>query len=160
MFIVGGWLTHGDSTMEARVDFVAVIEHRLISARVRGEWVRQKGKGFAPVWAPASQGSSRVGDAGGEWVGEVDGWVGEWGGGVSTKGALVSFPTLATAQFESFFGCGRAVRCLLPSGQSRFMHLVVLYGSQGAESNAEQIRLIEQVFDLASGELLLVVSLA
>ena len=78
MFIVGGWLTHGDSTMEARVDFLAVTEHRLISARVRGEWVRQKGKGFASVWAPASQGSSRVGDAGGEWVGEVDGWVGEW----------------------------------------------------------------------------------
>ena len=76
------------------------------------------------------------------------------------KGALVSLPALATAQFESFFGCGRAVRCLLPSGESRFMHLVVLYGSQGAESNAEQIRLIEQVFDLASGELLLVVSLA
>ena len=42
---------------------------------MRSEWIRLEGKGLASVWAPVSQGSSRVGVAGG-WVGEVDGWVG------------------------------------------------------------------------------------
>ena len=32
---VGGWLTHGDLALEARVDFLAVVEHRLIPTRVR-----------------------------------------------------------------------------------------------------------------------------
>ena len=40
--------------LEAQVDFVAVVEHRLIPAWVRSEW----------VWAPASQESSHVGNAG------------------------------------------------------------------------------------------------
>ena len=35
-FDVGVWLTHGDLAFEARVDFLAVVEHRLIPARVRG----------------------------------------------------------------------------------------------------------------------------
>ena len=34
---VGGWLTRGDLALEARVDFLAVVEHRLIPARVRSE---------------------------------------------------------------------------------------------------------------------------
>ena len=34
---VGGWLTHGDLALEVGVDFLAVAEHRLIPARVRGE---------------------------------------------------------------------------------------------------------------------------
>ena len=29
---VGGWLTHGDVALEARVDFLAVVEHQLIPA--------------------------------------------------------------------------------------------------------------------------------
>ena len=37
---VGGWLTHGDLALGAGVDFLAVAEHRLIPARVRGEWSR------------------------------------------------------------------------------------------------------------------------
>ena len=40
---VGVWPTHGDLAMEAHVDFLAVVEHRLISARVRGDWTRLKG---------------------------------------------------------------------------------------------------------------------
>ena len=32
--------THGDLALEAGVDFVAVVEHRLIPARVRSEWAR------------------------------------------------------------------------------------------------------------------------
>ena len=62
-------------------------------------------------------------------------------------------PTFATAQFKRFFDCGRAVRCLLPLGAGRFMHLFVLYGYQGADADAEQLALTEQLFDAALGEL-------
>ena len=33
---VGSWLTHCDFALEAAVDFLAVVEHRLIPARVPG----------------------------------------------------------------------------------------------------------------------------
>ena len=49
---------HGDLALEARVDFLAVVEHRCILARVRGEYSGLKSKGLASVWAPASQDSS------------------------------------------------------------------------------------------------------
>ena len=62
-------------------------------------------------------------------------------------------PTFATAQFKSFFDCGRAVRCLLPPGSGRFLHLFVLYGYQGADADAEQLALTEQLFDAALGKL-------
>ena len=114
VFNVGGWLTHGDVALEARLDFLAVAEHRLIPARVRSEWARLRSKGVASVWAPASQDSSHVGNAG---VGVV-----------SLRGAPLSLPTSATVQFKMFFDCGKAVRCMLPLGAGRFMHLVVLYG--------------------------------
>ena len=95
---VGGWLTHGDLALDAGVDFLAVAEHRLIPARVRSEWSRLRGKGLSSIWAPASQDSSHVGNAG---VGVV-----------SLRGAPLALPTFVTAQFKSFFDCGRAVRCL------------------------------------------------
>ena len=139
VFNVGGWLTHGDLALEDRVDFLAVVEHRLIPARVRSEWDRLKRKGLASVWAPACQDSSHVGNAG---VGVI-----------CMRGAPVALNTFATAQFKRFFDCGRAVRCLLPLGAGRFMHLVVLYGYQGADTDAEQLALTEQLFDAALGEL-------
>ena len=61
---VGVWLTHGDLAFDAGVDFLAVAEHRLILARVRSEWSRLRSKGISSVWAPASQDSSHVGNAG------------------------------------------------------------------------------------------------
>ena len=137
VFNVGGGLTHGDLALEARIDFLAVVEHRVIPARVRGEWARLKGKGVAYLWAPASQDSSHVGNAG---VGVV-----------SLRRAPISLPTSATAHCRRFFDCGRAVRCLLPLGVGRFTHLVVLYGYQGADSDAEQLALTEQLFDAALG---------
>ena len=45
------------------------------------------------------------------------------------------------------------MRCLLPLGAGRFMHLFVLYGYQGADVDAEQLALTEQLFDAALGEL-------
>ena len=139
VFNVGGWLTHGDLALETKVDFLAVVEHRLVPARVRGEWARLRARGASSVWSPASQESSHVGHGG---VGVV-----------SLKGAPLSLPTSATAQFRRFFDCGRALRCLLPVASGRFLHLVVLYGYQGADGDAEQLSLAEQLFDAALGEL-------
>ena len=51
VFNVGGWLTHGDLALEAKIDFLAVVEHRLIPAQVRGVWARLKSKGVASIWA-------------------------------------------------------------------------------------------------------------
>ena len=99
-------------------------------------------KGLSSVWAPASQDFSHVGNAG---VGVV-----------SMRGAPVAMPTFATAQFKRFFDCGRAVRCLLPLGGSRFMNLAVLYGDEGADADAEQLALTEQLFDAALPELAVV----
>ena len=65
----------------------------------------------------------------------------------------MSLPTCATAQFKSFFDCGRAARCLLPLGAGRFMHLVVLYDNLGADTDPEQLALTDQLFDAALGEL-------
>ena len=73
-------------------------------------------------------------------------------GVVSMRGAPVALPSFATAQFKRFFDCGRAVRCMFPLGFGRFMHMVVLYGYQGADTDAEQLALTEQLFDAASGE--------
>ena len=95
---------------------------------------------MASIWAPASQDdSSQVGNAG---VGVV-----------SLRSAPLSLPTFATAQFKRFLDCGRAVCCLVPLGSGRFMHLVVLYGYQCADVDAEQLALTEQLFDAALGEL-------
>ena len=135
LFNVGGWLTLGDFAFEAGADFLAFVEHRLIPA-----WVR--GGGVSSIWAPTCQDTSHVGNAG---VGVV-----------SLRGASLSLPTFATAQFQRFFDCGRAVRCLLHLGSGRFLHLVVLYGYQGADTDAEQLALTEQLFDAALAELAVV----
>ena len=46
VFNVGGWLTHCDFALDVGVDFLAVVEHRLIPAGVRGEWARLRRKGW------------------------------------------------------------------------------------------------------------------
>ena len=138
VFDVGGWLTHGDLALDAGLDFLAVTEHRLISARVRSEWARSRAKGVASIWGPASQDASHVGNAG---VGVV-----------SLRGAPLTLPTCATAQFKGFFDCGR-VRCTFPLGAGRFMHLVVLYVIRGTASDPGQLALTDQLFDAALAEL-------
>ena len=78
-------------------------------------------------------------------------------GVVSLKGAPLALPTFATAQFQRFFfDCGRAVRCLLPLGWGRFLNIVVLYGYQGSDTDAQQLALAEQLFDAALAELAVV----
>ena len=142
LFNVGGWLTHGDFASEAGAGFLDVVEHRLIPARVRGEWSWLRRSAVSSIWAPACQETSHVGNVG---VGVV-----------SLRGAPLSLPTFATAQFQRFFDCGRAVKCLLPLGRNRFLNLVVLYGYQGADADAEQLALTDQLFDAAFAELAVV----
>ena len=89
VFNVGGWLTHCDFALEAPVDFLAVVEHRLIPARARSGCNRLRTKGLASIWAPACQDSFHVGNAG---VGVV-----------SLRGAPVALPSFATSQFKVFF---------------------------------------------------------
>ena len=139
VFNVSGWLTHGDLALDAEVDFLAVTEHLLIPARVRSEWARLKARGVASVWAPASQDTSHVGNAG---VGVV-----------SLRGAPLTLPICVTAQFKAFFDCGRVIRCTLLLGAGRLMHLVVLYCYQGAVTDPEQLALTDQLFDAALAEL-------
>ena len=69
------------------------------------------------------------------------------------RGAPFSLPTSPTVQFKKFFDCGRVVSCTLPLGAGRFMHLVVLYGYQGADADPEQLAVTDQLFDAALGEL-------
>ena len=64
VFNISGWLTNGDYAIEAGVDFLVVVEHRLVSARARGECRRLRDKGISSIWAPASQEFSPVGNAG------------------------------------------------------------------------------------------------
>ena len=138
-FNVGGWLTHGDLALETKADFLAVSEHRLIPARIRGVWAELRRKGIHSVWFPASQESSQVGHAG---VGIV-----------RLKGAPVAMPTFATAAFRSFFNLGRLVRSVLPLGGGRLMHLVVVYGFQGASDDSEKLSLTNELIDAVLVEL-------
>ena len=141
-FNVGGWLTHGDTALETTADFLAVSEHRLIPARVRSEWAELRRKGIYSVWAPASQEGSHVGHAG---VGVV-----------SLKGAPISMPSFATSAFRELFELGRLVRCVLPLGNGRVMHLVVVYGYQGADDDSEKLGLMNQLVEAALCELAVV----
>ena len=139
---VGGWLTNGDFAIDIDSDFLCVTEHRLVPARVRSEWRRLRDRKISSIWSPASQELSVVGNAG---VGVI-----------SLKGAPLALPTIATPGFQRFFGLGRAVRCLVPLGCRRFMHLVVLYGYFGADSCSEKLQLTNQLFEAALGELAIV----
>ena len=109
---------------------------------MRSEWARLRGKVLATIWAPASQDSSHVGNAG---IGVL-----------SLRDAPVAMPTFATAQFKFFLSVVVPLGVSFPLVVVGFMHLVVLYGYQGANSDAEQLALTEQLFDAALGELCVV----
>ena len=66
-------------------------------------------------------------------------------GVVSLKGAPISMPSFATSAFRELFELGRLVRCVLPLGSGRVMHLVVVYGYQGADEDSEKLGLMNQL---------------
>ena len=116
---MGGWLTHGGLALETQAYFLAVVEHRLIPARVRSEWARLDSEGLVSSRAPASQESSHVGDAG---VGVV-----------STRGAPVALPTFATAQFRRF-PAGGVARLVTYGGYAEGLDQVESDDGENADS--------------------------
>ena len=52
-------------------------------------------------------------------------------------------PPLLLVPLSIFFNMGRLVRSVLPLGHGRIMHLVVVYGFQGAADDAEKLCLTE-----------------
>ena len=127
---VGGWLTSGDLAMDSCAQFLAAAEHRLIPARARSVGHRLRKAGYHSVWAPACQNSVAGGHAG---VGVV-----------SLGGAPLALPSFVTSEFQEFFKLGRVLRTTLPTGKEGVVHLFVVYGYQGAEEDAEKLRLTDR----------------
>ena len=120
---VGGWLTSGELALDSCAQFLAVAEHRLIPSRARSIGHQLRKAGHHSIWAPACQDKTAGGHAG---VGVV-----------SLGGAPLSLPSFITPQFQEFFRLGRVLRTTLPTAQGGVVHLLVVYGYQGAEEDAE-----------------------
>ena len=58
----------------------------------------------------------------------------------------LSLPTLFDPSFKEFSRIGRAMRVILPLGNGGVVHLFVIYGYQGAESDPEKLQLSEHLF--------------
>ena len=77
---------------------------------------------------------------------------------VSLRSAPISMPFIATVGFSNFFQLGRVLRCHLPVAGGRVVHLVVVYGFQGASTDSEKLRLTEKLLDAVLCELAVVAS--
>ena len=135
---IGGWLTYGDLAMDSCAQFLAVAEHRLIPARARSVGHQLRKAGFHSVWAPACQDSIPGGHAG---VGVV-----------SLSGAPLALPSFVTPEFRDFFRLGRVLRTTLPTGKGGVVHLFVVYGYQGAEEDADKLRLTDKLLQAVLAE--------
>ena len=136
---VGGWLSNGDTALESSADFLAIVEHRLIPARVRSVSNSLKiASGLVSVWAPACQDSIPGGHAG---VGVI-----------SLRGAPITLPTFYTPEFSEFYRLGRAVRVILPLANGIIAHLFVVYGYQGSCDDAHKLSLTNKLMEAVIGE--------
>ena len=135
---VGGWLTFGDLALDSCAQFLAVAEHRLIPSRARSVSHFLRRAGHHSVWAPACQDKIAGGHAG---VGVV-----------SLGGAPLSLPSFVTPQFQEFFRLGRVLRTTLPTSQGGVVHLFVVYGYQGAEEDAERLKLTDHLLQAVLAE--------
>ena len=135
---VGGWLSRGDLALESSAHFLAIAEHRLIPARARAVTTQLRQARRSSVWAPSCQDVTPGGHAG---VGVI-----------SLYGAPLSLPTLLDPSFKEFFRIGRAMRVILPLGNGGVVHLFVIYGYQGAESDPEKLQLTDRLFTAVLAE--------
>ena len=131
-------MTYGDLALDSCAQFLAVAEHRLIPARARSVGHQLRRAGFHSVWAPACQDSIPGGHAG---VGVV-----------SLGGAPLALPSFVTPEFWEFFRLGRVLRTTLPTGKGGVVHLFVVYGYQGAEEDAEKLRLTDRLLQAVLAE--------
>ena len=130
---VGGWLTSGELALDSCAQFLAIAEHRLIPSRARSVCHRLRRAGHYSVWALACQDQVAGGHAG---VGVVS-----LGGASPVSSHLLSLLTLG-----SFFRLGRVLRTTLPTGEGGVVvHLFVVYGYQGAEEDADQLKLADKL---------------
>ena len=129
---VGGWLSRGDVALESTAHFLAIAEHRLVPARARTVTTELRHARRSSVCAPSCQDVTPGGHAG---VGVI-----------SLHGAPLSLPTLFDSSFKEFFRIGRAKRVVLPLGNGGIVHLFVINGFQGAESDPEKLQLSEHLF--------------
>ena len=136
---VGGWLANCDKVLETKADFLVVTEHRLVPARTRSESKRLKAAGFYSLWTPACQESAHVGHAG---VGLV-----------ILKGASLFHAVPSTHDFRVWVRLGRVLRSVIPVGKGRVVHVVVVYGFQGADGDPEKLARTEHLFQAVMCEL-------
>ena len=139
---IGGWLTSGDLAMDSCAQFLAVAEHRLIPSRARSICHHLRRAGHHSIWARACQDKIAGGHAG---VGVI-----------SLGGAPLSLPSFVTPQFQEFFRLGRVLRTTLPTSQGGVVHLFVVHGYQGAEEDAEKLRLTDRLLQAVLAEAQLV----
>ena len=124
--------------LDSCAQFLAVAEHRLIPSRARSIGHQLRKAGHHSIWAPACQDKIAGGHAG---VGVV-----------SLGGAPLSLPSFITPQFQEFFRLGRVLRTTLPTAQGGVVHLFVVYGYQGAEEDAEKLRLTDRLLQAVLAE--------
>ena len=76
------------------------------------------------------------------------------------RGAPISLPSIVTVGFSEFFRLGRVLRCHLPVSEGRVIHLVVVYGFQGASTDPdpEKLWLTEKLLDAVLCKLAVVAS--
>ena len=129
---------YGDLAMDSCAQFLAVAEHRLLPARARSVGHQLRKAVYHSVWAPACQDSVPGGHAG---VGVV-----------SLGGAHLALPSFVTSEFREFFKLGRVLRTTLPTGKGGVVHLFVVYGYQGAEEDAEKLRLTDRLLQAVLAE--------
>ena len=67
-------------------------------------------------------------------------------------GAPLALPSFVTSQFQDFFKLGRVLRTTLPTGKGGVVHLFVVYGYQGAEEDAEKLRLTDRLLQAVLAE--------
>ena len=135
---VGGWLTSGDLALDSCAQFLAVAEHWLIPSRPWSVCHQLRRAGHHSVWAPACQDKIAGGHAG---IGVI-----------SLGGVSLSLPSFVTPQFQEFFRLGRVLRTTLPTSQGRVVHLFVVNGCQGAEEDAEKLRLTDHLLQAVLAE--------
>ena len=64
----------------------------------------------------------------------------------------MALPSFVTPEFREFFRLGRALRTTLPTGKGGVVHLFVVYGYQGAEEDAEKLRLTDKLLQAVLAE--------
>ena len=108
-------------------------------ARTRSESKRLRSAGIYSLWTPACQDTSHVGHAG---VGLV-----------SLGGAPLFHAIPATHDFREWVRLGRVLKSVIPVGGGRVVHVMVVYGFQGADSDQEKLVRTDQLFQAVMCEL-------